>query len=125
VSRAARGRRAEQQVCAWLEARGARVVGRNVRAGALEIDVVVLWDGVLAFVEVRSRGPASFEGGLESISREKRRRLVAAADKLLRGPFADVAQGLRVRFDVAAVRPGSSEEPEVVYVRGAFTADDA
>jgi putative endonuclease len=113
-------------VCDWLEARGARVVGRNVRAGPLEVDVVVLWDDVIAFVEVRARGATSFEGGLASVSREKRRRLVAAADKLLRGPYAELVGERRVRFDVAAVRPGPEESstPEIVYVRGAFTADD-
>lgn len=121
ASRRARGDEAEEAACDYLVARGFRVLARNVRLGALEIDVVAADGDVLAFVEVRSRQRGGRVGPFESVTATKRSRIVRAAEAYLRA-HPEHAQERRVRFDVVAVHRGTRGELEVELARGAFTA---
>jgi putative endonuclease len=98
------GRRAELVVADELFARGFSVIGRNVRLGALELDVIARRGPLLVVVEVRVRGSGSWVGPFESVTRAKRARLLRAVDRFWRQraetALADVE---RVRIDVAAV----------------------
>jgi len=46
-------------VRAWLESRGLRVIGSNVRVNYLEVDLLVQDGRTLALVEVRTRASSS------------------------------------------------------------------
>jgi putative endonuclease len=99
----ARGRRAELAVADYLVARGFRVLARNLRVGSFEIDVVARRGDLVVAVEVRTRGPRSYQRPLESIGRVKQRRMMAAADRLWRDHLADAPDVSRLRIDVASV----------------------
>jgi putative endonuclease len=101
-----------------LRERGYRIVGRNVRAGRFEIDLVA-WDGrALCFVEVRFRRNPRYGRAEETVGSTKRRRLIRAAMAYIRPRFP---RWPVVRFDVVAVtRQG--EDREVRLIRGAFDA---
>jgi putative endonuclease len=115
-----RGRRAELAVADFLVARGFAVLARNLRLGALELDVVARRGGLVVVVEVRTRGAGSFEGAFESISRTKRARLMRAVDRLWRQRFARRPDVERLRIDVAAVR-FEAGQTWVEYVEGAVS----
>lgn len=121
MSTVARGRRAEAAVVDWLRARGARIVGTNVRSGRYEIDVIARDGPLVMIVEVRMRGPGAWAKALESVDARKRARIVAAARSLWRTRLSKMEGVERVRFDVAAVRL-DGDAAEVEYVAGAFTA---
>ncbi|MGE0625271.1 MAG: YraN family protein [Pseudomonadales bacterium] len=113
----ARGAWAETLVCADLEARGLVLIDRNFRRKCGELDLIMRDAGRVVFVEVRYRASERWGGGLESVTPAKRRRLVRAAKAfLLARP--DLKR-LPCRFDVVAVT-GSSENPGIRWVRGAF-----
>ncbi len=81
----ARGRLAEAAAGDYLAARGYRVVGRNLRRGRGELDLVA-WDGgILVFVEVRGRAPGACALPEETVDPRKRARLVSAAEANLAG----------------------------------------
>jgi putative endonuclease len=105
-------------------ARGYAILAENLRVGRLEIDVLARLGPVVAVVEVRTRGKGSFVTALESLSRTKRQRLLAAADRLWQSRFANQADVSRMRIDVAAV---SFEEgaPRVEYIEGAVAHADS
>ncbi len=63
-----------------LGARGYRIRERNFRTREGEIDIIAEGDGVLAFVEVRTRRGAALGSAAESITPAKRRRLLALAE---------------------------------------------
>ncbi len=82
---------------------GYRILARNVRLGALELDLVAQKDDVVAVVEVRTRGPGAVQGPFESVSATKRAHLRRAVRRLWRERLAAMKDVKRVRIDVAAV----------------------
>lgn len=99
------GRRGEALAAAYLARRGWRILDRNWRFGHKEIDLIAERDAVVAFVEVKSRGPGVWGDPLESVTRRKRRDLETAA----RGWIARKGRpAWCYRFDVVVVaRVGS------------------
>ena len=100
----ARGRAAERRVAWHYRLRGYRILARNVRAGGVELDLIVRRGRRLVFCEVKEKTGERFGDPLEMVDEEKQRRLRRAAESwLARHPEA---RGLRVSFDVIAVRSG-------------------
>ncbi|HZU82781.1 MAG TPA: YraN family protein [Polyangiaceae bacterium] len=114
------GRRAELAVADYLVARGFSVLARNLRLGRLELDVVARRGGLIVVVEVRTRGPGSFERAFESVSRTKRARLARAVERLWRERLARMPSVDRVRIDVAAVT-FEEQRTLVEYIEGALS----
>jgi putative endonuclease len=114
------GRRAELAVADYLAARGFRVLARNLRIGAFEIDVVARRGPLVVAVEVRTRGPRSFERPFESIGRTKQKRMLAAAERLWRDHLAATPDVEQLRIDVAAVTFADGKTL-VEYVEAAVT----
>lgn len=119
------GKAAEEAAANALVANGFRVLWRNLRIGALEIDVVAKRGDLVVIVEVRARGAGSFEKPLASISRTKRRTLLRASRALWKGRIAKMGEVKRLRIDVAAVTQGEDGALQVEWIAGAITEDDA
>ena len=96
-----RGRLAEA-MCRWhLRLRGWRIVASGWRCPSGEIDILARRGGVLAIIEVKSRG--DLDRAADAILPRQRRRIARAASAfLLSRP--DLA-GLAPRFDVMLVAP--------------------
>ncbi len=116
------GRAAEEAASDHLVARGFRILGRNVRIGPLELDVVARDGALVALVEVRARREGALVGALASITPEKQRRLLRAAAGLLAAPPFDLTGVTRVRIDVCIVHV-SRDGVRVEHLAGALTAD--
>ena len=97
---------------------------RNLRIGSLEIDIVAKKGDLVVVVEVRARGPGSFEKPLASVSRTKRRTLLRAVRALWKGRLARMPDVERVRIDIAAVTRDATGATSLEWVPGAFTEDD-
>ncbi|NHZ73759.1 MAG: YraN family protein [Nitrospirae bacterium] len=113
----ARGRSAEADGVLWLEQQGFRVVARNVRTKAGELDVVGLDGDTLAFVEIKARSTSHFGPASCAVPPTKQRRIArAAALYLTRHPNTGPC-----RFDVLAM--DMSEDGWVYrWIRDAFDA---
>lgn len=122
-ARLTKGRRAESAVADFLHASGFALIGRNVRLGALEIDLVARKASLVAVVEVRVRGEGSLEGAFASITREKRARLLRAAHRLWTTRIAAMPGVERYRIDVAAVH-FEGARTFVEYMPGAIVAGE-
>ncbi|MCC6521970.1 MAG: YraN family protein [Polyangiaceae bacterium] len=118
-ARAERGRRAEDLAVRHLEGAGLEILGRNVRVGSVEVDVVAREGAVVAVIEVRTRGVASWQGALASVDGRKRARLERAATQLWARTYARLTGVERMRFDVVCVDL-AGEEPSVEHLRAAF-----
>jgi len=105
-----------------MEDDGFVVLWRNVRIGALEVDIVAKKDDLVVIAEVRTRGPGSFEGPLASVTRQKRQMLLRASRGIWRGRLKKMTEVQRVRIDVLAVT--FDETPRVEWIKGAITEQD-
>ena len=94
------GAAAERLAAEYLMRQGLTIVARNFRTRAGEIDLIARDGGNLVFVEVRMRSTASHGGAVESITAQKRRRLVAAAN----GYLAMLGREPPCRFDAILLR---------------------
>jgi putative endonuclease len=80
-----RGKEAEGEAAAWLEAHGWRLLSRNARIGGIEVDILAVDPGppqALVVVEVRSLTTAAFGSPEERVDRAKVRRLYRALSAL-------------------------------------------
>jgi putative endonuclease len=119
-SRRALGLAGEAKATRYLEARGYRVLARNVRAGGVELDLVVSRGDVVAFVEVKARRGRLHGAAEEAVDARKRARLVRGAAAWLAG---QPERYRRARFDVVACELESGAW-QVRHWPGAFDAGD-
>jgi putative endonuclease len=95
-------------VARWYEHRGGRVLARNWRSTAGELDLVVAEGATVVFCEVKTRTSARFGSGLEAVGPDKCRRIRRLAAAWLAAHRA-AAGPTDVRFDVASVTDGRVE----------------
>lgn len=100
------GASAETLATRLLLERGYRVVERNFRCPAGELDVVAFDGDVLVFVEVRSRADDEHGHAAEMVGRAKQRQVarVAACYLAIREPSFEES-----RFDIVAITGGHAE----------------
>ena len=120
MTRAELGRRAELAVADYLFALGFDLLARNLRLGHLELDIVARKGSLLVVTEVRTRGRTSYQRAFESVSPQKRARIVTAVDRLWRRRSSWMQGVERVRLDAAAVS-FAGRETYVEYAPAAMT----
>ncbi len=115
------GVRGETYAYWYLRRQGYTVVGRNYRVPHRhgEIDLIGWDDGVLAFVEVKTRTTATGGPPEDAVDHAKQRHVVGMAeDYLRRHNLADI----RYRFDILAIEAKAGARPVVRLHKGAFGA---
>ena len=113
------GDRYENYAAQWLGRRGYQLLVRNYRARSGEIDLIMLQEGCLVFVEVRARSHPGFGGAAATVDRRKQRRLLRTAEAfLLQHPRYG---SMPCRFDVLAFEPRQSpHQQDIRLIKGAF-----
>lgn len=100
----------EAQTAAYLRKRGYEIVGTNYRTRFGEIDLIAQKDGVLIFVEVKTRKYGVNVRPSEQVTPKKLERIRMAGLSYLAEKNCD----LPVRFDVAEVfAPAVLTEPPI------------
>lgn len=115
------GMSAEHAAATFLQAQGAQILLRNYRCRCGELDIVArLGEDELSIIEVRTRSSEIYGGAAASVDSRKRQRLIWAASRLLQ-QRKDLAR-LRVRFDVIVVADPCSDNPQILWIKHAFSA---
>jgi putative endonuclease len=113
-STTARGRAAERRVARHYRLRGFRILARNVRAGGIELDLVVRRGRKVVFVEVKAKDGERYGDPIEAVDEWKQARLRRGIEAWLAAHPADAE--LDVGFEIAAVRPrGIERVPDLLY----------
>jgi putative endonuclease len=97
-----RGRLAESLAIWWLRLKGYRILGRNLRLGVGEIDILARRGRLLVAIEVKHR-PDLLSAG-EAIDRRSRERIARALSRWL-AEHPNLAD-LDLRFDAVLMVPG-------------------
>ena len=112
------GQRAEATARRFLQRQGLRCIDRNVRCRYGEVDLVMLSQDLVVFVEVRCRRAGNPINAVASVDARKQQKLAkTAAWYLSRRPQLQAAA---VRFDVIAIDGRSNHETALQWIRDAF-----
>ncbi len=115
------GERGEAVAARFLQRRGYRIVGRNLKDSLGELDLVAVDGRTIVFVEVKTRSATDAGNPAEAVDRDKERRLTRLALAYLR------RHGLlecAARFDIVAVTwPEAANRPTVEHFSNAFPAN--
>ena len=110
-----RGKKAEDLACCYLQQQGLTLVTRNYHCRHGELDLIMLDDDIVVFVEVRLRNNQRYGSALESIDAHKRRKLIFTANHYLQ----QETQLPATRFDVITLNDDNTLE----WFYDAFSAD--
>jgi len=113
-----RGDRGEAAVADWLEKRDCTVIERQYRCRWGEIDLIArTGDGILCFVEVKTRSSRAIAAPREAVTASKQKKLRDAASWYLAQRGLDCP----CRFDVAEVYPADAGgRRQINYIISAF-----
>ena len=109
----------ERAARAYLEAKGLRFVGANLRVGRDEVDLLMREGETLVFVEVKLRKDADLAQARESVTPAKQRKVRTAALRYL----SQHPSQLQPRFDVVEVYAPQGVEtvlPTIYHLENAF-----
>lgn len=109
------GRRGEDLAVGYLAAEGMRIVDRNWRCAAGEIDIVALDGDTLVIAEVKTRRSVAYGHPFEAVDGQKLARLHRLASAWCRDH--ELRMPLR-RIDVIAVLDDGAGVPAVEHLKG-------
>ncbi|MBT8120153.1 MAG: YraN family protein [Gammaproteobacteria bacterium] len=105
------GEDAEAACCEYLRTQGLKAVEKNFNCRHGEIDIIMLDNKMLVFVEVRYRKNNNFGGGLESITRAKQLKLRRTAELYLQ----KYQSYKNARFDVVSMSKNNQTSGKQKY----------
>ena len=112
------GKEGEDRAAQFLKKQGYRILERNYSTRSGEIDLIALHDGVVVFVEVKTRTNAAYGAPELAVTPRKQQRMVKAALGYIK--YKKLHQ-VPCRFDVVAIAP--EREQEVELIQNAFEMD--
>jgi len=107
-----RGELSEQQACTYLLKQGLTLIETNFSCKHGELDLIMRDNKTLVIIEVRFRKSNKFGGALESITKKKQSRIIAATQYYLSTKKFDSP----LRFDVIAM----SSDTDINWIKNAF-----
>ena len=107
-----RGESAEEQAHRFLINKGLKLVCRNYRCKQGELDLIMTDQQTLVIIEVRYRKTDQYGSALESVTRTKQSRIIAATHIYLSSHKTDRP----IRFDVVAI----SGNGKIEWIQNAF-----
>ena len=119
------GKLGEQLAQQHLVRQGFAIMETNYRVGKLEADIIAYREGLLAFVEVKTRGENAIEQApREAVTREKQEKIKKAAASYLQHNKTK----LQPRFDVIEIVTGENDPPlsakRIEHLKNAFETGD-
>jgi putative endonuclease len=109
------GKQGEELAVAYLREKGYTILDTNFRAGRNEIDIVAREGDMLVIVEVKSRRSNYFAEPEYSVTKDKQKALIRAANSYIYRKNID----LETRFDIMAIIL-KDEEVHINHLKDAF-----
>jgi putative endonuclease len=116
------GKQGEIEAYFHLRALGYKIIAANFRVpyNRGEIDLIGWDDGVLCFIEVKTRSAAGFAPPSTAVNLTKKRHILSVARQYVRRLPSD--RPPPCRFDIVSiVLGGDSSKPEISVHKGAFS----
>jgi len=116
------GRAGEEEAALFLTRNGYKILQKNYRIKAGEIDIVASDGGVICFVEVKTRHSKKFGSPQEAVSELKKRKISRVAVCYLK---EKCLLHKKARFDVVSLLVEQGKEiQDIRVIKNAFELDE-
>lgn len=115
------GVRGEALAWNFLRKQGYSILEKNYRTRFGEVDVIARKEGILVFLEVKTRRDHRFGFPEESVDWKKRQKLARVAEAYLQ---TSRLEHRPARFDILSVTWNGRSEPHFSLIEDAFTAGE-
>jgi putative endonuclease len=104
----------------WLKAKGLKLVAKNYHSRSGEIDLIMLDQKTLCFIEVKYRASQAFGGAAYSITLSKQKKITQTALSFInqQNRYRNHAK----RFDALLIEPGLNDTEDMQWIKNAFDA---
>lgn len=116
-----RGNWAEKHALEYLIQQGLRLIQRNFKTKLGEIDLIMVDQNTLVFVEVRLRSNDNYGSAAESVNTRKQNKMISAAEYYLQ--YHSNQQTDEIRFDVIAFSL-NHHQTTLEWIQDAFFLDN-
>ena len=110
------GNQGEALAAIYLTQNGYRVLHQNWRHARWEVDIIAEKDGILHFVEVKTRRTKKFGHPEENVDKKKIQNLINAAEEFL----YQHPQWKRIQFDILAITILKDEPVEYFLIEDVY-----
>jgi putative endonuclease len=106
------GKMGEDLAAAWLASQGFELLHRNWKYSYFELDVIAVKNGVLHFIEVKTRTTDTYGHPEEGVTTKKLERLMNAGEEYLH----QNPQWKRIQYDILSIRLHKYKAPEYFFI---------
>lgn len=106
------GRLGEDMAAEWLRAGGFELLHRNWKHSYFELDVIAVKEGVLHFIEVKTRTTDTYGFPEEGVTAKKLERLMNAGEAFLE----KYPHWKRIQYDILSIRLHKYKAPEYYFI---------
>ena len=109
------GKKGEELAASFLEEKGYQILVRNYRFKKSEVDIICSKDGLIVFVEVKTRSSKKYGEPEVFVSLNQQESIIRAAEEYL------IESGWKkdIQFDIISVYM-KGEEAEIEHLKDAF-----
>lgn len=110
------GSKGEDIAAGYLKKKGYKIITRNYKTNAGEIDIIAQHGETVVFIEVKTRADYSFGYPYEAVHYRKREKLKNLALLYMK----KIGREVPIRFDVLSIVKNSNEKFEIQHIIDAF-----
>ena len=116
-----KGELGERIACEFLEKAGYRIIKTNYRKRRGEVDIITGNDeeGIINFIEVKTRSSDCFGKPFEAVDNKKKDRMIAASQMFMLENDIDIGKSL-LRYGVISVEFLENSSVKLIYFENAF-----
>ena len=107
------GKAGEDRACAYLKKSGYKILKRNYKNPFGEVDIIAEKEGVIAFIEVKTRLSDTYGQPSEAVTKLRQKKYINGANYYFAGRQIDCT----IRFDIIEIYKG-----EINHIENAFHA---
>ena len=111
------GQAGESAAEEYLRHKGYRIVARNLRSPAGELDLVAEDGQVLVFIEVKARRTGAYGGAIHAVHQRKQEKVIQLAAQYLARHHI---KNRLCRFDVVLLQGSNAGVPQIEHIQNAF-----
>jgi putative endonuclease len=110
------GKAGEQMAAEWLEHRGFQLIFRNWKYARYEVDIIASREGILHFIEVKSRRDDLFGKPEDWVNRKKGRHLLTVGEAFQE----KYPVWKQIQYDILSIMLTTEGKPDFFFIEDVY-----